>query len=84
VRQNVRNASALQIAVRDESGGSVDVSIDFRRSDGEIVSSLGPADVLQGVTDGDVEVYPRGAEAVVVFENNAGATDVNASVTTGP
>jgi len=84
VRQNVRNVSALQIAVRDESGGTVDVSVDFRRNDGEVVSSLGSSEVLQSVTDGDVELYPRGAEAVVLFESSVGATDVNASVTTGP
>jgi hypothetical protein len=82
VRVGVRNVTSVQIAVRDTSGGTLDVSIDFRRNDGSIVSSLGPADVLQGVTDGDKEVYPRGAEAVVVFENGTGATSVNASVTT--
>jgi len=80
----VRNTTDLVVAVREKSGGTVDVSVDFERTDGAVVSSLSPTDVLQGVTDGYAKLTTRGVMARVKVMNNTDATNTNVSVTTVP
>jgi hypothetical protein len=80
---SVGRSQSLIVRGHETTGGTMNVSVEWQDSNGNTLGTQSATEInLNGVTTDHTRLFRKGAQAVVTFSNDSGATSTNGFVDT--